>query len=75
MDRGERHVTEVPEGIEWPRFDDGELVSVVPPFGYMGKLATRLCFDGGMWFLLDDFGEPISGVNPTFGTFKRRFVG
>lgn len=68
-------MTEVPDGIKWPRFDDGELVSVVPPFRYAGVVASRLCFDGGMWFLLDDEGEPIAGVNPLIDTFRTDLVG
>ena len=53
----------MPEGIEWPRWDDGELVTVVPPFRYDGRQACKLCYDGGVWFLLDTYGDVFHSIH------------
>lgn len=47
---------------EWPRWDNGNVVAVQPPVMLRVDEAVheccRLCYDGGMWFLLDNEGRP-----------------
>lgn len=53
----------MPDGVEWPRWDDGEFVTVVPPFKYCGREACKLCYDGGVWFLLDPDGDVFHSIH------------
>lgn len=65
---------ELPDSITWPRNEDGTLFD---PDKIGSKLfaeveertmvqAHRLCYDGGMWFILDDDeGRPVASTVPT----------
>lgn len=65
---------ELPDSITWPRNEDGTLFD---PDKIGSKLfadveegamvrAHRLCYDGGMWFILDDDeGRPLASTVPT----------
>lgn len=69
-DEDVRSAQEIPDGIEWPRWDDGSLFNpneigsrkAITPDGEKIQ-AHRLCYDGGIWFLLsDDEGLPIASA-------------
>ena len=60
----------IPDGIEWPRWDDGTLFNpneigsrmAIDPEGNE-VWAHRLCYDGGIWFILTDVdGRPIASA-------------
>lgn len=60
----------IPDGIEWPRWDDGTLFNpneigsrkVIIANGEKIQ-AHRLCYDGGIWFLLsDDDSLPVASA-------------
>ena len=65
-----KSVQQLPEGIKWPRWDDGTLFDpreigsrkVIDAEGNRIQ-AHRLCYDGGMWFILtDDEGYPVAST-------------
>ncbi len=65
-----RSAQTIPDGIEWPRWDDGTIFNpneigsrrAIDPEGNE-VWAHRLCYDGGIWFILtDDDGRPIAST-------------
>lgn len=53
----------MPEGMEWPKWDDGTPVLTHPPLCVRDEDGTlrdfiRIVYDGGLWFLLDRNDTP-----------------
>lgn len=56
----------MPDGMEWPRFEDGALVRVgdVAEFKYGVATVTGICFDGELAWVGGDFGSEAISFRP-----------
>ena len=72
--RGMVREPQLPEGIEWPRFEDGELVKVGDEVEYGGKAweVDAICFDEEEWSMALSRNLDISRMSGSYGERVKR---
>lgn len=64
----------LPDGVEWPRFEDGELVKVGDEAEYGGKAweVDAICFDGEEWSMALNRNLDLSYLSGSYGERLKR---